>query len=147
VEEVNDLAAAATVVEEVACLRNRESTLVCLCSRGSPRNLLSVFCLSVGSCASFFLLLRATVVLPLGRDDDEELLVMLFLLMRARTLSADKAVPLACTDAPLCSRTSLGENVVAEVLLTRKQCRLMQRREESMVEMEEEVDRGATEKR
>lgn len=49
---------------------------------------------------------------------------MLFLLMRARPLSTDKAVPLACTDAALCT-SSLDEIVVTEVLLlTRKQRRL-----------------------
>jgi hypothetical protein len=42
-------AAGVVVLSARSCFLNSESTRVCLCSSGRPRNLLSVFCLSAAS--------------------------------------------------------------------------------------------------
>jgi hypothetical protein len=68
----------------VDCFLKSESTLVCLCSKGNPRNLLRVFCLSVGSIffvVLFFCALLREAAPPLIEDNDLLLLLLLLLLL------------------------------------------------------------------
>lgn len=71
------------------CFLKSESTLVCLCSRGSPKNLLRVFCRSVGSAllSFFFVVLLLMLLRAL-----EEVELHALLLMRAHTPNKDAAL-------------------------------------------------------
>lgn len=72
--------------DSLTCFLNNESTLVCLCSNGNPRNLLRVFCLSAGKVCFFALmLLRAALKEVVDRDEELPLLLMRALALNRHT--------------------------------------------------------------